>query len=187
MTLSDDSEQHLLDDEDSSESTRSFTDRVSAGEGPAPLPTRSRFAGVGRRDTRLRTKPSGPATGAGVNALKEMRTELVGFLRRELPTALEPFKAMEERLGTGGREPCRHACSSGRELLSQVADYVFPASKETREDVWGRPHELSRDKSVNRLVAFAQDELGDDLESWEPRAMGQLVCRVAADERRRPP
>lgn len=94
------------------------------------------------------------------------------YLRAAVPEAVEPLQAMEERLSTGGREPCRHACSSGRELLCLVADSVFPASTDTRDDVWGRPHQLTQDKCINRLVAFVEDELGSETESWERRAMG---------------
>ena len=128
---------------------------------------------VGTRPTRSRrlqpvqseAVPAG--TGPAVQNVRDKRAELIAFLRSEVPHAVAQLKAMEERLSVGGREACRHASASGRELIQAVADHVLPPTNKVWTDRTGERHELTAGKPINRLVTFVDQQLGSQVKSWE--------------------
>ena len=102
-----------------------------------------------------------------------------------LLAAAEELEAIDERLSCCQRVAYKHAADSTRRLLVAVADRVFPGRSQRYCDRWENDRDVGQDKVVNRILAFVDDHLRNELPSEEQRALGaelHALWRAVSDD-----
>lgn len=84
------------------------------------------------------------------------------FIRSHCPKSAEKLVAINERMTDGSEESRSSALTSCRRLLMDVADSVFPASKEDWTDRKGKKRKVGVDQYKNRLLAYLVDLVGNN-------------------------
>lgn len=130
---------------------------------------------VRKRGGEEQVGPVLPAELAEISAAKEARTNQIAveeFLCREgLDYELEHLEAIPDRLISGTKPERIHAAMSANLLFEGVANLVFPGQEEKYIDRYGSRHSVKNEDARNRISAFIDRHLSEEMSSHEARRL----------------
>jgi hypothetical protein len=95
-------------------------------------------------------------------------------LRKHAPEALDMFVAAQERLSSGTSEDYAHALTSCRRVIKELADALYPATKEEVEGVDGVKRQMTDERYKNRITEYVRTQV-------EGTRQRQTVVQIVSD------
>jgi hypothetical protein len=143
----------------------------------APLQTRLGILGRVRQDVHdylVSVETDLLAGKANSDIFQRAQLYINEALRRYAPDALEMFVAAQERLSSGSSEDYAHALASCRRVIKELADALYPASKELVEGIDGANREMTDERYKNRLTEYVRTQV-------EGKRQRQTVVQIVSD------
>ena len=101
-------------------------------------------------------------SGVAEDVFSGVRDAVDGRIADIVPAAVKKFASVQDNLRSSNPEDWSNAVHSCRRILQDLADAVFPSSKEPRQTPGGKSIDLGPDRYVNRLVCYAEDNSDSD-------------------------
>lgn len=143
----------------------------------APLQTRRGILGKIRQDAHdylVSVETDLLAGKANSDIFQRAQLYINDALRKYAPEALDMFVAAQDRLSSGTSEDYAHAVTSCRRVIKELADALYPATKEEVEGFDGTKREMTDERYKNRLTEYVRTHV-------EGKRQRQTIAQIVSD------